>query len=378
MSARETRAWENDERAGICAAAMAEGNYDFIVFLQSAEPIIENSIIDFADRYVPELQRLPLFEREQVNRDVKLKLFKDFLEDAQFRTNGKRAWLLIFDNLEKREHIRKYFPNRNNGDILYTCNDDLWIDERCEVEINEFSQREAELFLYKTSEARKDARHEQIPLETRGDIQKILAEYGRLPFVLSKFRNYLSEIRISYAQFFSELKNNEKRYLEAFDSSNSYQFKNEIIAFSVSFEKINTPDDESEHAKLISRLAAALLNISAFCFADQIPEEILQETLFRLSDTPETNSSPEVLFKEAFRKLERFDLLNAKTEIFDYLEKKEITDDAGNIIDVIYEPFQKEETVYQSHRTIQKILKIKLEHEAKTKILDEIINVLKV
>ena len=226
-----------------------KGNYDFIVFLQSAEPIIENSIIDFADKFVPELQRLPLFEREQVNRDVKLKLFKDFLEDAQFRTNGKRAWLLIFDNLEKRGHIRKYFPNRNNGDILYTCNDDLWIDERCEVEIKEFSQREAELFLYKTSEARKDARHEQIPLETRGDIQKILAEYGRLPFVLSKFRNYLSEIRISYAQFFSELKNNEKRYLEAFDSSNSYQFKNEIIAFSVSFEKINTPDDESEHAE---------------------------------------------------------------------------------------------------------------------------------
>ena len=247
---------------------------------------------------------------------------------------------MIFDNLEKRDHIRKYFPNRNNGDILYTCNDDLWIDERCEVEIKEFSQREAELFLYKTSEARKDARHEQIPLETLGDIQKILAEYGRLPFVLSKFRNYLSEIRISYAQFFSELKKNEKRYLEAFDSSNSYQFKNEIIAFSVSFEKINTPDDESEHAELISRLASALLNISAFCFADQIPEEILQETLFRLSDTPESNSSPEVLFKEAFRKLERFDLLNAKTEIFDYLEKKEITDDAGNIIDVIYQPYQ--------------------------------------
>ena len=100
--------------------------------------------------------------------------------------------------------------------------------------------------------------------------------------------------------------------------------------------------------------------------------------MFRLSDTSETNSSPEVLFKEAFRKLERFDLLNAKTEIFDYLEKKEIPDDAGNIIDVIYQPFQKEETVYISHRTIQKILKIKLEHEAKTKILDEIINVLQV
>ncbi len=89
-----------------------KGNYDFIVFLQSAEQIIENSIIDFADRFVPELQSLPLFEREQVKRDTKLKLFKQFLDGEQFQTGEKRAWLLIFDNLDKLEHIEKYFPNR--------------------------------------------------------------------------------------------------------------------------------------------------------------------------------------------------------------------------------------------------------------------------
>ena len=38
--------------------------------------------------------------------------------------------------------------------------------------------------------------------------------------------------------------------------------------------------------------------------------------------------------------------------------------------------FKKKKRFIISHRTIQKILKIKLEHEAKTKILTEIINVL--
>ncbi|HSK70355.1 MAG TPA: hypothetical protein VK892_01575, partial [Pyrinomonadaceae bacterium] len=247
------------------------GNYEFIVFLNAAEKIIETSIIEFADRYVPELQELPLVDRERVQHETKLKLFKSFLEDNQPQQDGKRAWLLIFDNLEKRDHIREYFPKRNHGDILYTCNDDLWIDEKCEVPIREFSQTEAELFLYKTKDERKDASREDIPPETLADIQKILSEYGRLPFVLSKFRNYLSEVRISYAAFFDELKNNEQRYLEAFASSVDYQHKNEVIAFSVSFEKVADFDAGVKDDELISRLAVALLNISAFCFADQIP-----------------------------------------------------------------------------------------------------------
>ena len=83
-------------------------NYQFIAFLNAAEPIIEGSIIDFADKYVPELQALSLFEREQVQRETKLKLFREFLEDNELWQGEKRGWLLIFDNLEKRDHLRKY------------------------------------------------------------------------------------------------------------------------------------------------------------------------------------------------------------------------------------------------------------------------------
>ncbi|HSK70356.1 MAG TPA: tetratricopeptide repeat protein [Pyrinomonadaceae bacterium] len=100
---------------------------------------------------------------------------------------------------------------------------------------------------------------------------------------------------------------------------------------------------------------------------------MLKETLFRKVDTSETTVSQEVLFAEAFRKLERFDLLNARTEIFDYLEKKAILDAEGKQVTVEYLPVKIEETVYESHRIIQKIVKLKLENEVKIEILNEII-----
>jgi tetratricopeptide (TPR) repeat protein len=346
------------------------GNYDLIVFLAAAEKILETSIIEFADRHVPDLNKLSLLERQQIKPETKFELFQTFFEDNELWRGEKRGWLLIFDNLESREQIRRYFPNTNNGDILYTCNDDLYLDEKCEVPIREFSPTEAELFLYKRNEQLKDAKHADIPPEALADIRKILHDYGRLPFVVNKFRNYLSQIQISYAAFYEELKNNEKRYFELPASNDTYQYKNEIIAYFTSFEKIKPQENQSEDDRIISRLAVAMLNISAFCFPDQIPEEILKKTLFRNVDTSGTTISNETLFAEAFRLLQRFDLLNSRTEIFAYLEKKETPE-------VVYLPFKKEETVYQSHRTIQKIIKLNLENETKKEILNAIIIVLK-
>ncbi|MGC2235063.1 MAG: tetratricopeptide repeat protein [Pyrinomonadaceae bacterium] len=345
------------------------GNYELIVFLNAAEKILETSIINFADDNIPELKSLSLFERQQIAPEAKLALFQAFFNNNELWQGEKRGWLLIFDNLESKEQIRKYFPDTNNGDILYTCNDDLYLDEPCEVPINEFSQSEAELFLYKRNIGLKDAKHEEIPAEALTDIRKILNDYGRLPFVVNKFRAYLSEIPVSYAAFYQELKNNEQRYFEREASTDLYQYKNEIIAYSTSFEKIKPQKNQSNDDRIISHLAVTLLEISAFCFPDQIPEEILKNTLFRIVETTETTLSKETLFAEAFRKLQRFDLLNSKIEIFEYLEKRETPE-------IVYVPFQKEETVYQSHRTIQKIIKLNLETEAKKKILDEVINVL--
>ncbi len=345
-------------------------NYELIVFINAAEKILETSIINFADDNIPELKSLSLFERQQIAPETKLALFQAFFNDNELWQGEKRGWLLIFDNLETKEQIRKYFPDTNNGDILYTCNDDLYLDEKCEVPIREFSQTEAELFLYKRNIELKDAKHEEIPAEALANIRKILNDYGRLPFVVNKFRAYLSEIPISYAAFYQELKNNERRYFELPASHEKNYYKNEIIAYSTSFEKIKPQENQSRDDQIISRLAVALLEISAFCFPDQIPEEILKDTLFHIVETTETTLSNEILFAEAFRKLQRFDLLNSKIETFEYLEKRETPE-------IVYIPFQKEETVYQSHRTIQKIIKLNLKTETKKEILKEIINILR-
>ncbi len=174
------------------------GNYEFVVFFKSAEQIIETEIKDFADRYIPELQTISVVEREKMPFERKLGYFKSFFEDNTLWKGEKRGWLLIFDNVEKKDHLRKYFPTQNNGDILYTCNDDLYLNERCDVPLNEFTQTEAELFLYKRNDALKNAEHQDIPPETLTEIRKILNDFGRLPFVINKFRVYLSEISISY------------------------------------------------------------------------------------------------------------------------------------------------------------------------------------
>jgi len=343
-------------------------NYELIVFLDAAEQVLDTSIVEFADKYIPELQRLSLLELQQVKPDVKFAFFKKFFEDNELWQTEKRGWLLIFDNLESKEQIRKHFPNTNNGNILYTCNDDLYLDAPCEVPINEFSQAEAELFLYKTSSERRNAEHKDILPAELTDIRKILHDYGRLPFVVNKFRVYLYEIPISFGEFYLELKNNEERYLELANAYDRYQYKNEIVAFSISFDKVKSQETKNPHDQLIGKLAVALLNISSFCFADMIPEELLKDSLFRLVDTSESKSSQTILFAEAFRRLQRFDLLNSRNETFNYLERRETPE-------IIYELITKQETIYYTHRTIQKIVKLKLETESKKEILNEIIEV---
>jgi len=341
-------------------------NYELIVFLDAAEQVLDTSIVEFADKYIPELQRLSLLELQQIKPDVKFAYFKKFFEDNELWQTEKRGWLLIFDNLESKEQIRKHFPNTNNGNILYTCNDDLYLDAPCEVPINEFSQAEAELFLYKTSSERRNAEHKDISPADLTDIRKILHDYGRLPFVVNKFRVYLSQIPISFGEFYLELKNNEERYLELANENDRYRYKNEIVAYSVSFDKVKPQETENSHNQLVGKLAVALLNISSFCFADMIPEELLKESLFRLVDTSESKSSQPILFAEAFRRLQRFDLLNSRKETFDYLERRETPE-------IVYEQITKQETVYYTHRTIQKIVKLKLETETKNETLNEVI-----
>jgi tetratricopeptide (TPR) repeat protein len=328
-------------------AYRVKDRYDFIVFILATEEKLEQEMAYLAERFIEGAKDVP-------DQKAKAEIFKEFLETQE-------NYLVIFDNLESNDQIRNYFPHTYKGDILYTCNKDLYIGESCEVKLDAFSQTEAELFLYRKANADSNAENEDIHAEELSKIQKVISELGKLPIALNIAGAYINKKLLGkvgkanhYDIYVDLLEKNLPRTLQIADINDLILPEPLIAAFTISLEKIKTPNDESENEKIIALLAEAFLNICAFCVPEEIPEDIIYNSLFEYIETKSLPVSQRILWKETVALLNDFNLI----------EKQEI----------IYKDKDRYEA-FEIHRSLQKISFVRLNDDEKLNIAGILIEV---
>ena len=343
-----------------------EEDYDFIFYVLATDAAIEAEMARLADEFLENVSA----EDTPALKASKVKLY---LEENALWAKESKNWLIIFDNLESAERISQYFPKTAKGDCLYACNDRLYVGNDREVEFEQFSQTEAELFVFQRLNNVSEAKHEDIPQESLAAINKLVARLGRLPLSLNIATAYLVETKISIDDYVGLLNFNVQKFLKYKDTHKEYQYDTAYDAFLVTLDKISNYKGDDADGEIVGRLAENFLNLLIFCAAEDIPEELIKDTLFQTVDTSDTETPPNILFRETVALLKRYGLIKEKEKPFKYKEKFA---EPKTLADGTTHTWEEKETVinvFETYRTLQDVLSVKLENEAKKSLLEQML-----
>ena len=341
-------------------------DYDFIVYVLATDAAIEAEMARFADEFLENVSA----EDTPALKALKV---KTYLEENALWTKESKNWLIIFDNLESAARISQYFPKTAKGDCLYACNEKLFIGNDREVNFEQFSQTEAELFVFQKMNDASEAKHEDISAEGLAEINKLVARLGRLPLSLNIATAYLVETKISIGDYVGLLKANVQKFLKYKDMHQASQHGTAFEAFLITLDKVSNFKGEDADGEMVGKLAENFLNLLIFCAPEDIPEELIKDTLFQTIDTSAAETPPNILFRETVALLKRYGLIKEKEKPFKHKEKFA---EPKTLADGTKAHWEEKETfisVFDTYRTLQDILSVKLENEAKKSLLEQML-----
>ncbi|GAA3009592.1 FxSxx-COOH system tetratricopeptide repeat protein [Streptosporangium longisporum] len=158
-------------------------------------------------------------------------------------------WLLVFDNAEDVDEVRKFFPPNGPGKIMVTSRSRDWFDHATPLEVDVFTREESRELLRRRR-----------PELTEADADAIAERLGDLPLAIEQAAVWLAETGMPVSE-----------YLQLFDAE-----RNELLhvegaevpvaaAWNVSFARLQ----ESHPAAL------QLLRVCAFLAPEPIPRTLL-------------------------------------------------------------------------------------------------------
>lgn len=343
-------------------------DYDFIVYVLATDAAIEAEMARFADEFLENVSA----EDTPAQKALKVKVY---LEENALWAKESKNWLIIFDNLESAARISQYFPKTAKGDCLYACNEKLFIGNDREVNFEQFSQTEAELFVFQKMNDASEAKREDISAESLAEIKKLVARLGRLPLSLNIATAYLVETKISIGDYVGLLKANVQKFLKYKDTHQASQHGTAFEAFLITLDKVSNFKGEDADGETVGKLAENFLNLLIFCAPEDIPEELIKDTLFQTIDTSATETPHNILFRETVALLKRYGLIREKEKSFKYKEKFAEPKTLADGTKAHWEDKETVISVFDTYRTLQDVLSVKLENEAKKSLLEQMLDV---
>jgi len=187
------------------------------------------------------------------------------------------GWLVILDNVEGVELVKKYFLPNENGHIIYTSNF-AWVKNfGHKVDFEVMETDDAELFLYRRAMQESQKQHGDIPAQELPVIHRITSDLGLLPLAINIAGSYIAENQKTFTDYLRLYQSYTDEVLALEDESDSYQYQSVFKVFSLAFESISRPKNESKRARLVSESAIHCLKLSSFLAANDIPEEIFKK-----------------------------------------------------------------------------------------------------
>jgi hypothetical protein len=243
-------------------------NYPKILFIRATN----NEFNIYVSDIVRELGfNLP----EDAKPEQRLAILQDWLAKNE-------GWLLLVDNVDDVDFIHACGFNKPNGKVIYTSNDERVFKVGTQVKLPKLSDENAILLLYKHWQDDADAKFEDIPDAAREALKGIAEKFGNHPFSMAFVGSYLAEEDESLEEFLEAYQSKEKNLLAAYEFLSDYRHKAVATAFLLRFEQISTPKDKSKREKFLSTAVQDYLKLSAYVGTDNIPEELLQQSLAKL------------------------------------------------------------------------------------------------
>jgi tetratricopeptide (TPR) repeat protein len=221
--------------------------------------------------------------------------------------NSHLEWLLIYDNVEDIEMVKRFLPNSRSGAILFTTRIHALGTLAHTIEVTQMSQEEGIDFLSHRAKLLHSHASPVILSPTDIDIAKTMVELmDGLPLALDQAASYIEATQCSlsdYQQLF------QSAHFRLLDERDAYADHPLSVArtFALAFEQL----------KKNSPVAAELLTVCAFLAPDAIPETFFIEGAKYLGPTFELLAADPLKFNAAIKALPTYSLIqrNATTRI---------------------------------------------------------------
>ena len=254
-------------------------------------------------------------------------------------------WLLIFDNVDDINLIKQFLPTTRQGHILFTTTLPQINTLTQLIKLKELSVEEGATLLTRRKLHNPDASLDDISTEEIKYAKKLSKEVQGLPLFLNIAGSYIGLEEVSIESFYNFYTRNKEKVLKINDIADNYQNGSVFVAFSLIYEAIGKPKDDSENEKIISKAAQKLLQICAFLAPQEIPEGVILEYFSTFEDDLTVITVDEMLWKTVLRKVRDFGLLD----------------------------FNEENFTIKVHSLVQEVTKLYLDEKSHQKIIENII-----
>ena len=186
---------------------------------------------------------------------------EDAIEAVRLWLSRMDGWLLIFDNVEARNALRRFVPERDAGDVLVTSREPVFAELGIPraLDVGELDGQESVRFMLSRT-GREDA-----SLQDRAACAQLAAELGHLPLALEQAAAYITETGAPFATYVDAYRKRRLSLLEK--SAGLVSHDTVAVTWAANFESV-------ERA---SPAAAELLRVSALLAPDAIPFELFIE-----------------------------------------------------------------------------------------------------
>ena len=199
---------------------------------------------------------------------------------------GYRNWLLVFDNAEAPQDVKKYFPTGGAGKIVVTSRDLDWQRITRSIEVDVFTRDESKAFLLGRNPALSDDATE-----------RLAAALGDLPLAIEQAAAWQNATGMSVDEYLSLL---EAKRIEVLDASPSPDYPDSVAAaFELSLEKLRN----------VNPAALQLLQICSFFAPEPISRGLFAGSpVAPITDELDATLSDSFRVSRAIRDIQRYAL----------------------------------------------------------------------
>ncbi|HEU5199018.1 MAG TPA: tetratricopeptide repeat protein, partial [Ktedonobacterales bacterium] len=262
--------------------------YDMVVLVHASErEVLVGELAALAS-----LLGLPTYA--ETNQERLAEAVKHWLE-----TQKEQVWLLIFDNVEDFEVVKKFLPEKGDGAVLLTTRLQAVGTHIRKVSLNTLTLEEGITFFQERVGTGVEPGQKTLPEPERRDAAELAALLGGLPLALEQAAAYIEEYGCSLAEYVTLYTRQRATFLQMQKLDPNDYRASVATTWLISFQRVEEANPD----------AVLLLRLLAFLHPDAIPEDALLQGAAEVGPPFQTAAENAPRLQAAIEILQRYSLI---------------------------------------------------------------------